>query len=188
MKQTSLKSVARHMAAVQFGKVEKTNIIGIRKAINAMKQGDWPAEIIDAQFALEQAIAEHRPIVVGTLHDSGLKVLRNPRYAKRWEQWQQQAIDAFDHFKLLRFDRVGNRGRYSVPVYAVWAKAPGGGTYQAFAFRNIPWQTAHYGGLDDGPRVVPEDAATEALTMLNRGEFALKVEHGHADYLATGKN
>jgi hypothetical protein len=165
MKQTSLKSIARHTAAVKSGKVEKTNIIGIRKAINAMEQGNWPAAMIDAQFELERAIAECRPVVVGALHDSGLKVLRNPRYAKRWTREQKLAIDSFDHFRLIRFDRIGHRGRYSVPVYAVFAKVPPvagrdpfpeGVTYQAFAFRNIPWQTAHYDGLDDGPRVVPE--------------------------------
>jgi hypothetical protein len=91
MQQTSLKSVARHMAAVQSGKVEKTNIIGIRKAINAIERDGETAAMIDAVFKLECAIAEHRPAVVGSLHDSGLKVLRNPRYAKRWTQ--RAAID-----------------------------------------------------------------------------------------------
>jgi hypothetical protein len=62
MKQTSLKSIARHLAAVQSGRVEKTNIIGIRKAVNAMEQGDWPAAMIDAQFELE---ASHRGAPAG---------------------------------------------------------------------------------------------------------------------------
>jgi hypothetical protein len=149
MRQTSLKSIARHTAAVQSGRVEKTNIIGIRKAINAMEHGGWPAAMIDAQFELEQAIAERRPVVVGSLHDSGLKVLRNPRYAKRWTPAQLQIIACADHFELLRFDRVGRR--YSVPVYRVVSHDG-----QSFAFRNIPWQTAYYAGLDDGPRVMSE--------------------------------
>lgn len=151
MKQTSLKSIARHLAAVQSGKVDKTNIIGIRKAVNAMEQGNWPAAMIDAQFELERAIAEHPPVVVGALHDSGMKVIRNSRYAKRWSEFERSVIDRIDHFELLRFDRIGPRGRYSVPVYRVVSH---GG--QSFAFRNIPWQTAYYGGLDDGPRAVPE--------------------------------
>jgi hypothetical protein len=39
-----------------------------------------------------------------------------------------------------------------VPVY----QAIGDERMRTFAFRNIPWQTAYYSGLDDGPRVVPE--------------------------------
>lgn len=151
MQQTSLKSIARHTAAVNAGIITKTNVIGIRKAVNAMERSDWPAAMIDAQFELEQAIAERRPTVTGELHESGLKVLRNPRYAKRWYKGEAEIIANLDHFELIRFDRVGMRGRYSVPVYR--AVATDG---RSFAFRNIPWQTAYYAGLDDGPRVVPE--------------------------------
>jgi hypothetical protein len=151
MQQTSLKSIARHKAAVQSGRIEKTNIIGIRKAINAIERGGEPSAMIDAVFKLECAIAEHRPAVVGSLHDSGLKVLRNPRYAKRWTARQQLTIANLDHFELIRFDRLGDRGRYSVPVYRAVSRSGG-----SFAFRNIPWQTAYFGGLDDGPRAVPE--------------------------------
>lgn len=152
MKQTSLKSIARHMNAVKAGWITKHNIIGIRKAINAMEQSreNEPA-LIDAIFDLEQKIAVHRPHVAGELHDSGLKVLRNPRYAKRWTTRERRIIDALDHFELIRFDRVGPRGRYGMPVYRVVSHDG-----QSFAFRNIPWQTAYYSGLADGPRVVSE--------------------------------
>jgi hypothetical protein len=150
MKTTSLKSIARHMAAVTAGTVTKTNVIGMRKAINDMERGGWPSDMIDAQFELEEAIAQRRPVVAGELHESGLKVLRNPRYAKRWTQEQRDIIEAATAFRLVRFDRLGDRGRYSVPVFRV--VSPHGW----FTFRNIPWQTAYYGGLDDGPRVVPE--------------------------------
>lgn len=149
MQQISLKSIARHTAAVNAGTVTKTNVIGIRKAVNAMERGDWPAAMIDAQFELEQAITERRPTVAGELHESGLKVLRNPRYAKRWNERERGIIGRLHHFELVRFDRVGRR--YSVPVYRAVDV-----TGQGFAFRNIPWQTAYYAGLDDGPRVVPE--------------------------------
>lgn len=153
MKTTSLKSIARHRAAVEAGTVDKTNVIGIRKAINAMERESWPAEMVDAQFQLEEAIAQRRPTVAGALHDSGLKVLRNPRYAKRWNDAQRAIINyPLLTFRLLRFDRVGNRGRYSVPVFL----AVGDERMGSFAFLNIPWQTAYYAGLDDGPRVVPE--------------------------------
>lgn len=150
MKTTSLKSIARHRAAVESGKVTKTNVIGIKKAINAMELGSWPAEMIDAQFELERAIAERHPLVVGELHETGLKVLRNPRYAKRWNEREAAIISRLHHFELIRFDRIG-RLWHSVPVYRAVSRSDG-----SFAFRNIPWQTAHYEGLDDGPRVVPE--------------------------------
>jgi hypothetical protein len=153
MKMTSLKSIARHKAAVQSGKVEKTNVIGIKKAIGAIERGEWPAAVIDALFELEQTIAECRPVVVGSLHDTGLKVLRNPRYAKRWNDAQRAIINyPLLQFRLIRFDRLGERGRYSVPVY----QAIGDERMGSFAFRNIPWQTARFEKLDDGPRVVPE--------------------------------
>jgi hypothetical protein len=152
MKQTSAKSIARHLAAVNAGTVEKTNIIGIRKAINELERNARnPPEESDALFELECAIKEHRPRVTGALHDSGLKVLRNPRYAKRWNEREAGIISRLHHFELIRFDRVGPRGRYGQPVYRA-VDVVG----QSFAFRNIPWQTAYYGGLDDGPRIVPE--------------------------------
>lgn len=166
MTQATLKTIARHKAAVTDGRIERTNVIGIRKALNEMERSrNNPAELIDALFDLTEAIAEHRPTVAGELHDSGLKVLRNPRYAKRWTAEQQIAIDTLDHFTLIRFDWIGPRGAHVVPVYAVWAKVPPvagvdpfppGVTYQAFAFRNIPWQSAWSLGEEDGPRVVSE--------------------------------
>lgn len=152
MKATSLKSIARHLAAVNAGTVDKTNVIGMRKAVNAIEQERLaPASMVDALFELECAIKERRPTVTGALHDSGLKVLRNPRYAKRWNEREAGIISRLHHFELVRFDRIGNHGRQSVPVYRA-VDVVG----QGFAFRNIPWQTAYYSGLDDGPRVVPE--------------------------------
>jgi hypothetical protein len=153
MRQTSLKSIARHLAAVNAGTVDKTNVIGMRKAINAIERGDEPAEMVDAVFGLECAMHERPPTVSGALHESGLKVLRNPRYAKRWTPFQRNVIDHADHFELVRFDRVGPRMSYAVPVYRVVSYDGRG-----FTFRNIPWQTAYFGGLDDGPRAVDEIA------------------------------
>lgn len=69
---------------------------------------------------------------------------------------QRAAIDNLDHFTLCGFDRIGQRGAYAVPVYQVWAKVPAkgdaldGGTYAAFCFKNVPWQS---GG--NGPEIEP---------------------------------
>jgi hypothetical protein len=105
-----------------------------------------PARKIDALFELECAIKEREPEVAGALHDSGLKVLRNPRYTKRWDGYEQDVIDNLDHFELIRFDRVGSRGRYGMPVYRAVAYVGRGKAERSFAFRNIPWQTAFFPG------------------------------------------
>ena len=159
-----LTACQRHLHAICDGKVTRTNVIGMRKLINTAERemAGWsvPKSAPDLQtvWDLETMLEGRFPRVEGELHDTGLKVLRNPRYAKRWTDWQSQAIDAADHFRLVRFDRIGRIGRngeYAVPVYALWSKIPpkgdalDGGTYEAFWFRNIPWQS---GG--DGPEVV----------------------------------
>lgn len=51
----------------------------------------------------------------------------------------------------------------------------------AGAFARIVETIQNFDGLSQ------DDAATEALAMLDRGEFALKTIQGHAAYLATGK-
>lgn len=139
----------RHMAAIKAGKVDKTNIFGLRKAINraerlragwSVSRGSISPEQADA---LELAIEAHQPTVIGELHETGLRVLRNPRYAKRLAP-VANIIGAPDvAFRLTRFDRIGRRGEYAVPVYRVTAKEG------SFIFRNIPWQS---GG--DGPELV----------------------------------
>lgn len=114
-----------------------------------------PLGTLEQADALLEAIRKHRPRVTGQLHDTGITLLRNPRYKKRWAAYQREAIDSLDHFRLVDFDQEGRWGEYAVPVYQVWAKVPpkgdalDGGSYAAFAFRNIPWQS---GG--DGPEVV----------------------------------
>lgn len=149
----------KHLDAINAGTVDKTNVIGIRKAINHVERlragysGNRSSVTPEQADALEYAIRLHRPRVVGELHETGLKVLRSPRYAKRWTDWQRKAIDALDHFRLVGFERID--GTHATPVYAVWAKVPpkgdalDGGTYEAFWFRNVAWQS---GG--NGPEIV----------------------------------
>ena len=157
-----MKSTAqKHLDAIESGTVEKTNVIGIRKVLahvarlragySGNRCNATPYEARTLELTLERV----KPRVVGELHETGLELLRSRRYAKRWQPWQQAAIDAADHFRLSRFDRIGHGGLHMVPVYEVWAKVPpkgdamDGGTYQAFSFRNIPWQS---GG--NGPEIV----------------------------------
>lgn len=158
------KPYALHLAAINAGTVTRANVNGIRRLINASerKAAGWSIGVtasavdLDALYALEEALDDKRPRVTGELHDSGLKVLRNRRYAKRLDGLAD-SIAAIDHFTLVRFDRIGRRGEHCVPVFAVWSRIPAkgdaldGGTYRAFTFRNVPWQS---GG--DGPELVSE--------------------------------
>lgn len=163
----------KHLAAITSGKITRSNIIGMRKGFNAWERVSrgYSTSRTNPGFTnpeadeLTLAIDKHHPTATGELHDGGLTVLRNPRYAKRWTVEQQIAIDTLDHFTLIRFDWIGSRGEHVVPVYAVWAKIPPvagvdpfppGVTYQAFAFRNIPWQSAWSLGEEDGPCVVEQ--------------------------------
>ena len=140
----------KHLDDIKAGTVTKTNVIGIRKAINADERrargysvSSTCAKLSSSDVAaLERALADHEPRVTGELHDSGLKLLRSPRYRKRLES-VADIIEHLDSFHLVAFDRIGQAGLYSVPVY----RARGAG--RSFLFRNIAWQS---GG--DGPEIV----------------------------------
>ena len=86
-----MSTFAKHLAAVKSGEITKSNVIGIRKAMNAYERKasrystsctcpNWTA----AQIAeIERALDLHRPLVTGGLHETGLALLRSPRYRKR---------------------------------------------------------------------------------------------------------
>lgn len=148
----------RHLKAIAAGEVTKSNVIGIRKAINHVERlrAGWSgnrSNVTSAEVdAIEEALRQREPCVVGELHESGLKLLRSPRWRKRWNERQRGIIERLDHFALVRFDRI-ERGTHAIPVYRAIAT-----TGQSFLFRNIPWQTAYYEGEESGPVVVGENA------------------------------
>lgn len=138
-----------HLDAIKRGAVTKSNVIGIRKAINSVERirNGWSrnrssAELADV-FAIEEALNTAPPTVTGELHDSGLKLLRDRRYRKRLANVLPVIEAEHVRFDLVRFDRIGKRGEYAIPVYRCIAFAG------AFTFRNIPWQS---GG--NGPEVL----------------------------------
>lgn len=156
----------KHLEAIRAGTVTKTNIIGIRKAMNHVarlearlsgnRSNATPADVRE----VESAIASHRPRVAGELHDSGVKLLQSPRYRKRLEAFAP-AIAAIDSFRLVGFDWIDSL--HVTPIYAVWSRVPPcigpdpfppGVTYEAFRFRNIPWQTAMYMDSPGGPEII----------------------------------
>jgi hypothetical protein len=144
-------SAANHLADIKAGKVTKTNIIGLRRSLNA----DWRrvrgysvslvAPKLRGPELLQclKALKKYEPRVVGSLHDSGLARLRAPRYRKRLAS-VQSVIDSLVSFHLVSFDPIGRNGENVVPVFR--AKGKGG---KSFLFRNVPWQS---GG--DGPEIL----------------------------------
>lgn len=147
-----IKSAEKHLAAIRCGMVERSNIIGLRKLINASerKARGWSIGVtaaaidLDDLDTIEAAIARHHPVAVGELHAGGLAVLRNPRYKSRWSEGQARVIENACRFELMRFDRIGHSNAHCVPVFRVVSRDG-----KSFVYRNIPWQS---GG--DGPEVM----------------------------------
>lgn len=144
----------KHLAAILAGTVTRSNVIGIRKAINAAERRERGYSVSRTAprlggrelAAVEQALTEHEPRVIGELHDSGLKLLQSPRYRKRLES-VAEIVANLESFHLVSFDRtqLDGHGANAVPVY----RARGAG--RSFLFRNIAWQS---GG--NGPEILPQ--------------------------------
>lgn len=162
-----------HLAAIQSGEVTKTNVIGIRKALNANARRDRGLSVSSTAPNMSdddcddiiQALGKHSPRVVGPLHDSGLKLLQSKRYAKRLEP-VRDVIDGLESFRLVDFR--WHKPMECVPVY----RACGAGRW--FEFCNIPWQS---GG--DGPEL------HNSLTVENARRDDFRALPGLSDYIAT---
>lgn len=138
----------RHLTAIGADAVTKTNIIGLRKVFNHQARidnglsGNRCNVTSKEAEALESALAEHQPRVVGELHDSGIKLLQSRRYRNRFNEYVTSIINQIDCFRLIGFEFIDNY--HTVPVYRVIGKDG-----RKFKFRNVPWQS---GG--DGPEVL----------------------------------
>lgn len=140
----------KHLAAVKSGEISKSNVVGIRKALNAGLRADdglsnsctSPEWSDQERYEIDLALREFRPRVVGELHDSGLKLLHSRRYAKRLA-WQASRIVRIDHFRLCWFSAIDCL--HVAPVYEACALSGS----PMFRFRNIAWQS---GG--DGPEII----------------------------------
>jgi hypothetical protein len=146
------KTAQKHLAAIQSGTIDRSNVIGLRKLINASerKYAGWSIGVtasavdLDSLDAIESAIAEHLPRVTGELVETGIAQLQNKRYARQLANVAEHLQDVAQ-FRLARFDRIGRNGVHSVPVYRAYDSTGG----YLFTFRNIPWQS---GG--NGPEVI----------------------------------
>lgn len=144
------RTLKRHVDAINKGAVTSSNVIGLRKAINAAERrkrgysvgrSSPQATAADILLAL-QAIKLKEPRVTGELVDSGKRLLQSRRYAKRLESVADIVAD-LEGFRLVRFDWINDS--QVVPVYRAMSRRG------SFTFRNIPWQTAYWSGLESGP-------------------------------------
>jgi hypothetical protein len=149
-----MSTAKKHLDAIASGRVTKSNVIGIRKAINHVERlrAGWSgnrSNVTPEQCdEIEAALERRQPLVIGELHESGLALLRSKRYAKRLANYVD-VIGNLKAFHLVRFDRIGRDGSHAVPVYRATA---GGENF--FYFRNVPWQTAWTSGEESGPVIV----------------------------------
>jgi hypothetical protein len=143
----------RHMKAICGGEVTKSNVIGLRKAFNHVERlkrgwsGNRSAVTIEEADKLRAELERHQPRVVGELHESGLKLLRSPRYKKLWTPHQAAAIEGATFFRLIGFVLIDST--HYAPAYRVFTKAG-----PAFAFYHVPWQAALGGQAEAGPHVL----------------------------------
>lgn len=146
--------MARHIAAIESGNVTKTNVIGLRKAVNHVarlearysgnRSNATPQEVADAMAALERC----KPLVRGELHESGVRLITGRRYAKRLERVADIVAHLLE-FRLVGYDRLGSQCLHSVPVYRAIAS---NGSW--FEFRVVAWQSAEHLDEESGPTVL----------------------------------
>jgi hypothetical protein len=168
-----MRTAEKHLAAINAGTVTKSNVIGIRKALNAAERRHAgysvsrvaPNVTRDELFTIGQRLRMMEPRVTGDLRASGLKLLRDPRYAKRFDERQRGIIERDDaEFSLMRFDWIDG---HAYPVYRIMAppgyhERPNGHGWRtggSFLFRALPWQAVAYGNSDEigGPVVIEEN-------------------------------
>lgn len=141
-----------HLADINSGVVTRRNVIGIRKLMNTWLRvshgysvsSTSPKVSSETVAAIARALSDKEPVVIGELRESGLKVLRNPRYRKRLAA-HAAIIASIDQFCLVRFDQIGHYSLGVVPVYRACSRNG------SFLFRNIPWQSH-----GNGPEILDE--------------------------------
>lgn len=144
----------RHAVAILSGNVDKSNVIGLRKALNAdarrsarLSVSPSAPHLQGAELAATVELLKREPLVRGELHASGVRLLTDKRYAKRLEA-VRPIIDSLHGFRLVRFDWLDDL--HCFPVYRACGSAG------SFLFRALPWQAVAFGHSDEpgGPVVL----------------------------------
>lgn len=145
-----IRPIETHFAAIKSGTVDKTVVIGLRKALNTFSRisagysvSKTSPKITDEEVnQIADLLAEHRPRVVGELHESGLALLQGKRYRKQLAS-VADIIAELDHFALVGFEEIfAHHGRLSFhfPVYRARGKSG-----RSFPFYVVPWQSGGNG-------------------------------------------
>ena len=134
-----------HLKQIESGQVTRSNVIGIRKACNALEMGGHrsitaPKLTTDDVSKILTALDRVRPLCIGELHDAGLKIMRNPRY----KNVLPVPGSEIDHFRLIGFEGFKSGNWKYTPEYSAHNKAG----ELLFTFVNRSWQS---GG--NGPEV-----------------------------------
>jgi hypothetical protein len=133
----------KHLDAILKGAVTKTNVIGLRKGLSVSRTcPKLSGYEVDQTLS---ALKNLEPRVVGELHDSGVRLLRNKRHAKRLAHVMAVVNSPNLHFRLVGFERIGWG---CTPVYRAASGAVATDA-NSFLFYNVPWQS---GG--DGPQII----------------------------------
>ena len=145
-------AMARHLAAIESGNVTKTNVIGLRKAINHIGRinAGWSgnrckATAAEVSHALERLEAV-KPLVRGELHESGVRLVNSPRYRKRLER-VAETVEFLQEFRLVGYEAI--RAHHWTPIYR--AVSVNGGWFE---FYNLSWQSAAAFGEESGPVIL----------------------------------
>jgi hypothetical protein len=141
-----MKHANEHKEAVEGGKITRSNVIAIRRALNAdmRRLNGWsvsktaPKLSGEKLYELCEQIETANPLVCGQLHDSGLKLLRSKRYAKRLARYSD-IIAEIKEFRLMGFYQAHSNSN-STPIYRAIAKNGKG-----FNFTCQPWQSGGNG-------------------------------------------
>lgn len=131
-----------HLEQIKSGKVTRSNVIGIRKAYNAIEMGGYrsitaPKMTSDELSEILTQLDRVRPLCKGELHDMGLKVIRN----KRYKNVLPVPGDEVDHFRLIGFEGFKSGNWKYTPEYSAHDKAGN----LLFTFVNRSWQSGGNG-------------------------------------------
>ena len=140
--------IEMHIAAIKAGEVTRTNVIGLRKALNNHERQERGYSVSvtatnikpeERDLILDKLLPNSPPIVRGELHDTGIALLKNKRYAKQLER-VADIVTNLDHFRLVGFDYIGQYGDKTTPVYRAYDTKG-----NSFPFCNVPWQSGGHG-------------------------------------------
>jgi hypothetical protein len=141
-------AVQCHIDAIRSGSVTKTNVVGLRKMLNNLERSSRGYSVSsraslmsndERDLILDHLLPNIRPLVIGELHDSGKRLLKNRRYEKKLSSVYEIILD-LKEFRLVGFDYVGPYGMQVTPVYRAYDSKG-----KSFPYCCLSWQAGGNG-------------------------------------------